>query len=164
MFVFFLSLIHELIKTFQELKIDLARQKEELEKREIALTRRETTHQSFLHLQEFFTFNDVSNLSEDEICHWLRLLADTSPEEPDRDVVEGLVTYIHKFRIDGSRILNVSEKDLQQLGIEKGTFCDYLLSHIEELQSRYAFESMPLRMSSIAEQRNVRIINLHGKH
>jgi sterile alpha motif and leucine zipper-containing kinase AZK len=146
--------IDKQLKALNELKIDLARQKEELEKREQALTRRETTHQSFLHLQEFFTFNDVSTLTEDEICQWLRLLADTAPEEPDPDVVEGLITYIEKFKIDGSRILNVTEKDLQQLGIQKGTFCDYLLSHIEELQSRYAFETMPLRMSSIAEQRN----------
>ena len=114
-----------------------------------------------MHLQELLSLNDINSLTEDDICGWLNLLADTAPEEPEPDVIEGLMTYIKKFRIDGSRILNVTEKDLQQLGIRKGTFCDYLLSHIEELQSRYAYDFLhypSLRMSSITEKRNVNIL------
>jgi sterile alpha motif and leucine zipper-containing kinase AZK len=140
-----------------ELKIDLARQKEELERREQALTKRETTHRSFLHLQELLSLNDISMLTEEDICDWLAILADTAPEPPDPEIIEGLMKYIRNFRIDGTRILNISEKDLQKLGIEKGAFCDYLLSNIEELQARYSYDFIhypALRMSSISEQRN----------
>uniref|UniRef100_A0A7E4UX48 Mitogen-activated protein kinase kinase kinase 20 n=1 Tax=Panagrellus redivivus TaxID=6233 RepID=A0A7E4UX48_PANRE len=145
------------LHVLNELKIDLARQKEELERREQALTRRETSHRSFMHLQELASLNDLNSWTEGDVCTWLTVLADNAPEEVEPEIIDRLIQSIKQYEIDGPRLFNVTPKDLKKLGLTKGPFLTYLMDHIEELTSRHAYDFVDypsLRMSSIIEQRN----------
>lgn len=142
------------------MKIDLARQKEELERREKAITRRENNHRSILHLQGLVnmkTLKDINFWTVEDVAGWLPIIAATAPESVDLEIVDKLVACIYQYEIDGPRLLNVSSTDLQKLGIEKGTFCDFLLDSIKGLKTQFAYDFVEfptLRMSSIIERRN----------
>uniref|UniRef100_A0AC34Q658 Mitogen-activated protein kinase kinase kinase n=1 Tax=Panagrolaimus sp. JU765 TaxID=591449 RepID=A0AC34Q658_9BILA len=138
------------------LKIDLARQKEELERREQALTRRETTHRSFLHLQGLISMNNINLWTQKDVSSWLIVVTDNAPGASP-EIVDKLTAFITQYKIDGPRLLNVDLKDLLKLGIEKGPFCEHLLASIHELKSKHLFDVVEfptLRMSSIIERRN----------
>lgn len=55
----------------QALKLDIARQIEELQQREQALRRREDSHRNFLHMLDFMRWNPIE-WSEDCVCEWVQ--------------------------------------------------------------------------------------------
>jgi len=142
------------------MKIDLARQKEELERREKAITRRENNHRNILQIQSLVNMkklNDINLWTVEDVADWLPIIGATAPETVDLEIIDRLVACVYQYEIDGPRLLNVSSTDLQKLGIEKGTFCDFLLKNIELLKSQFSYDYVEyptLRMSSIIERRN----------
>lgn len=54
------------------MKMDLARQKEELERREKALRQRESSHRNFLQMLELMKYNNVVEWNEECVCAWIQ--------------------------------------------------------------------------------------------
>uniref|UniRef100_A0A915DC14 Uncharacterized protein n=1 Tax=Ditylenchus dipsaci TaxID=166011 RepID=A0A915DC14_9BILA len=118
------NIIQEQLQELDELKLDLARRMEELNQREQALRRRENSHsRNFWQMMEYVP--GLSNVMDwDEICvvEW--------------EIVDKIIALVLQYEIKGSRLLQVTEKDLERLGVENVPVRRHLVSKIEELRSR----------------------------
>lgn len=148
----------------QELKLDLARQREDLDRREQELkiieNCIETTHRNFLMSRELLTLENVNAWNENEVCDWVRYIAASAGSEVTDVMLDRVVASVLEYDINGSRLLQVTEKDLENLDIP---IClrMAIIKKLDELRTTTMnlVEFPSLKVADIIEARSVSFCN-----
>uniref|UniRef100_A0A915APR1 Mitogen-activated protein kinase kinase kinase n=1 Tax=Parascaris univalens TaxID=6257 RepID=A0A915APR1_PARUN len=107
----------EIEKQLQELeaqKLDYAKKLEELARRERALKRREETQRG-MDARAIAAEGDVAFWDEEQVCQWMRQISIQLAVRGD--VLDHLVALFLHHNINGNRLLDITLKDLECLGI-----------------------------------------------
>uniref|UniRef100_F1KTA7 Mitogen-activated protein kinase kinase kinase MLT n=1 Tax=Ascaris suum TaxID=6253 RepID=F1KTA7_ASCSU len=107
----------EIEKQLQELeaqKLDYAKKLEELARRERALKRREETQRG-MDARAIAAEGDVALWDEEQVCQWMRQISIQLSVKGD--VLDHLVALFLHHNINGNRLLDITLKDLECLGI-----------------------------------------------
>ncbi|KAK0417250.1 hypothetical protein QR680_012904 [Steinernema hermaphroditum] len=104
------------LRQLDDLRLDLARKSEELDRREWAIRKRENSQRNLL-LSTAYS-SHVAGWSVDAVCDWIRNLAAVLETPVDAHVVTRLLDVVRKYDISGHRLLEITPHDLDALGIE----------------------------------------------
>uniref|UniRef100_A0A914HJD9 Mitogen-activated protein kinase kinase kinase n=1 Tax=Globodera rostochiensis TaxID=31243 RepID=A0A914HJD9_GLORO len=129
------DMIREQTNSLEELKLDLARQMEDLRRREAIVRKRENSHRNFLHMVDMMNVEDVCEWNEDCVCEWVQNIAASAMEDFGEAIVDQLVSCILQYEINGCRLLKITEKDLECLGIESVAVRRYIGLKLDELRT-----------------------------
>ncbi|KAL3113508.1 hypothetical protein niasHT_013618 [Heterodera trifolii] len=129
------EMIREQTFALEELKLDLARQMEDLRRREAIVRKRENSHRNFLHLVDVMNVEDVCEWNEDCVCEWVQNIAASAMEDFSEAIVDQLISCILQYEINGCRLLKITEKDLECLGIESVAVRRYIGLKLDELRA-----------------------------
>ncbi|KHN71090.1 Mitogen-activated protein kinase kinase kinase MLT [Toxocara canis] len=106
--------IEEQLRQLEEQKIDYAKKLEELDRREQALKRREKSQRENDATARALQ-GDVALWDEEEVCQWMRQISASLSIEGD--VLDHFIALILHHNINGNRLLDITPKDLESLGI-----------------------------------------------
>uniref|UniRef100_A0A0N4ZEY9 Mitogen-activated protein kinase kinase kinase n=1 Tax=Parastrongyloides trichosuri TaxID=131310 RepID=A0A0N4ZEY9_PARTI len=132
--------IEEQICQLNELKMDLARKAEELDRRENALKVRELSQRNLKLLKN--STNDISNAitwGEDEVLKWAKNVAIAMCLDPivTEKSIDLICKIIKQYKIDGEKLLKITAKDLEMLGLENLHLRVVIALEIEQLRHKF---------------------------
>uniref|UniRef100_A0A0K0DZ30 Protein kinase domain-containing protein n=1 Tax=Strongyloides stercoralis TaxID=6248 RepID=A0A0K0DZ30_STRER len=132
--------IEEQITQLNELKMDLARKAEELDRRENALKVRELSQRNLKLLKN--STNDISNAitwDEDQVLKWAKNVAIAMCLDPiiTEKSIDLICKIVKEYKIDGQKLLNITAKDLEMLGFENLHLRVVFALEIEQLRHKF---------------------------
>ncbi|KAF7638530.1 hypothetical protein Mgra_00001904 [Meloidogyne graminicola] len=129
------KIIKKQLKELDTLKLDLARQIEDLMKREQALRKRENSHRNFLHMVDILNVENVCEWNEDCVCEWVQNIAAAASSDFPESTVDKIISSVLQYGINGPRLMEITEKDLECLGIEPVALRRYIILKLDELRA-----------------------------
>uniref|UniRef100_A0A1I8B1R5 Protein kinase domain-containing protein n=1 Tax=Meloidogyne hapla TaxID=6305 RepID=A0A1I8B1R5_MELHA len=123
--------IKEQLNELDTLKLDLARQMEDLKRREQALRKRENSHRNFLHMN----VENVCEWNEDCVCEWVQNIAAAASSDFPESTVDKIISSVLQYGINGPRLMEITEKDLESLGIEPVAVRRYIILKLDKLRA-----------------------------
>nr|CAD2139385.1 unnamed protein product [Meloidogyne enterolobii] len=127
--------IQEQLNELDKLKLDLARQMEDLKRREQALRKRENSHRNFLHMVDILNVENVCEWNEDCVCEWVQNIAAAASSDFPESTVDKIISSVLQYGINGPRLMEITEKDLESLGIEPVAIRRYIILKLDELRA-----------------------------
>uniref|UniRef100_A0AC35UEW2 Protein kinase domain-containing protein n=1 Tax=Rhabditophanes sp. KR3021 TaxID=114890 RepID=A0AC35UEW2_9BILA len=132
--------LHEIesqTKQLNELKMDLTRKTEELEKRERLLKEREVSHRNLKLLKN--STNELSNAinwNEEQVAEWAKNVVMCIDPPPTAEIITTISQIIKEYNIDGVKLLSITAKQLELLGVENIHLRVVLALEIEHLKAK----------------------------
>lgn len=142
------------------MQLDLARQREELARREQKLKKIETVIESsqrnLLMSQDLLTLENVNAWNENEVCDWVKYVAATAGPEVTDIMLDRVVASVLEFDINGARLLQITDRDLENLDIPP-CLRNAIINKIEELRNATMnfIEFPTLKLAKILDERSV---------
>ncbi|KAL7076427.1 hypothetical protein ACQ4LE_004394 [Meloidogyne hapla] len=127
--------IKEQLNELDTLKLDLARQMEDLKRREQALRKRENSHRNFLHMVDILNVENVCEWNEDCVCEWVQNIAAAASSDFPESTVDKIISSVLQYGINGPRLMEITEKDLESLGIEPVAVRRYIILKLDKLRA-----------------------------
>jgi hypothetical protein len=101
-------------------------------------------------------WNNVVEWNEDCVCGWIQHFLASSVPDMSMEVVDRLLSCVLQYEISGARLLKVTERDLENLGIESDTIRRGICAKIDELRvANVDYVNYPsLQMSALMDARS----------
>lgn len=106
-----------------------------MSRREAIVRLRECSHRNFLHAMDTpHALNNVREWSTDCVCEWVQNIAAGALEDFSEKYVDALVCSILHYGINGARLLQLTERDLDSLGIDTVAVRRYIGVKLDQLR------------------------------